>query len=239
MSVPSKEPPLTVTCPSCGRALRAAAKAAGHTLPCPACGHPVSIPANVDALEVLRPITRDRAIAAREGHAASSPVVTGATPPPPPSGRRTAPRGVWVVLAIGLVVGGVGGLAFLATRSDERQQKKTEIEDLLRGPSRERRASSDAEGLAACGACGGCWAAICALLLAVPVLNIATAIWVARDARARGMEGAPWILLMVFTGLIGLIVYIFSRPQGNLVPCASCGNKRLQASAVCPHCQHA
>lgn len=238
MSVPSKEPPLTVICPSCGRALKAAAKAAGHILPCPACRHPVSIPANVDALEVLRPITRDRASAAREGHAASSPVVTGVTPPPHSSGRRTAPRTVWIALAIGLMVGGVGGLAFLATRSDERQ-KKTDIEDLLQPPFRERRASSEAEGLAACGACGGCWAAICALLVAVPVLHIATAVWVARDARARGMEGAPWILLMVFTGLIGLIVYMFSRPQGNLVPCTSCGNKRLQASAVCPHCQHA
>src|ERR1017187_3553796 len=33
-----------------------------------------------------------------------------------------------------------------------------------------------------------------------------------------------WMLLVFFTGPIGLVIYIFARPQGNLVRCASCGN---------------
>ena len=45
-----------------------------------------------------------------------------------------------------------------------------------------------------------------------------------------------WMVLVMFTGLIGLIIYIFARPQGNLIQCAHCKNRRMQASAKCPHC---
>jgi uncharacterized Zn-finger protein len=45
-----------------------------------------------------------------------------------------------------------------------------------------------------------------------------------------------WMLLVFFTNLIGLIVYLLVRPQGNLVVCPNCGNKRLQTSVRCPHC---
>ncbi len=69
------------------------------------------------------------------------------------------------------------------------------------------------------------------------VLNIALLVWVARDAKARGMDGAIlWMLLVFFLSLLGLIIYLFARPQGNLVPCPNCGNKKLQASLKCPHC---
>jgi len=40
----------------------------------------------------------------------------------------------------------------------------------------------------------------------------------------------------MFTSVIGLIIYISSRPQGNVVQCSNCQNKRLQASVKCPHC---
>jgi len=45
-----------------------------------------------------------------------------------------------------------------------------------------------------------------------------------------------WMILVMLTGIIGLIIYAFTRPQGNLVPCPQCSNKRLQVSAKCPHC---
>ena len=62
-------------------------------------------------------------------------------------------------------------------------------------------------------------------------------VWVARDAKARGMDNAIlWVLLVFFTSIIGLIIYILSRPQGNLVPCPNCGNQKLQALVRCPHC---
>lgn len=88
-------------------------------------------------------------------------------------------------------------------------------------------------------AAGGC--AVCSSILMLPViffvLNIALLIWVARDAKARGMDSAVlWMILVMFTSVIGLILYIFSRPQGAVVRCRNCGNNRLQASMKCPHC---
>jgi uncharacterized membrane protein YhaH (DUF805 family) len=89
---------------------------------------------------------------------------------------------------------------------------------------------SDAAG---CAACGG----LLFFIIALFVLNIALLIWVARDAKARGMDSSVlWMLLVLFTGIIGLVIYLFSRPQGNLIPCSNCGNKKLQAAMRCPHC---
>ena len=88
-------------------------------------------------------------------------------------------------------------------------------------------------GLAGCGCCG--------TFIFIPIaglaLSIALLVWVARDAKSRGMDSAVlWMLLVFFLNLIGLVIYLFSRPQGNLVPCPNCGNQRLQASVKCPHC---
>ena len=103
--------------------------------------------------------------------------------------------------------------------------------------------SRPGDDAAACSACGACGAGV-AVLIVVPIvilaLNIALLIWVARDAKSRGMDSAVlWMVLVMFTSVIGLIIYIFSRPQGNLVQCQNCHNKRLQASAKCPHCGNA
>jgi hypothetical protein len=93
---------------------------------------------------------------------------------------------------------------------------------------------------AACAACGGCGFMMILLPIAFIALSIALLVWVARDAKSRGMDSAVlWMVLVFFTNVIGLIIYIFARPQGNLVQCASCRNKRLQASAKCPHCGNA
>jgi cytochrome bd-type quinol oxidase subunit 2 len=93
---------------------------------------------------------------------------------------------------------------------------------------------------AACAACGGCGFMMILLPIVFIALSIALLVWVARDAKSRGMDSAVlWMVLVFFTNVIGLIIYIFARPQGNLVQCASCQNKRLQASAKCPHCGNA
>ena len=77
------------------------------------------------------------------------------------------------------------------------------------------------------------------LIVAFVVINVALLVWVARDAKARGMDGAAiWMLLVFFTGFFGLLIYLFSRPNGYLVSCTSCGNKRLAAARACPHCGH-
>ena len=93
-----------------------------------------------------------------------------------------------------------------------------------------------ASGLASCGCCG----TFIFIPIAALAISIALLVWVARDAKARSMDSAVlWMVLVMLTGLIGLVIYIFSRPQGNLVQCASCNNQRLQASAKCPHCGNA
>lgn len=98
----------------------------------------------------------------------------------------------------------------------------------------------EAESCAACGTCGAGLGVMMFIPIAIIVLNIALLVWVARDAKARGMDSAVmWMILVMFTSVIGLLIYIFSRPQGDLVQCPSCKNKRLQASAKCPHCGNA
>jgi uncharacterized membrane protein YhaH (DUF805 family) len=100
--------------------------------------------------------------------------------------------------------------------------------------------SGNADDGAACAACGGCGLLMILIPVVFFVLSIALLVWVARDAKARGMDSAVlWMVLVFFTNVIGLIIYIFARPQGNLVQCASCNNQRLQASAKCPHCGNA
>jgi hypothetical protein len=79
------------------------------------------------------------------------------------------------------------------------------------------------------------------LLVVVPILllilEIALLVWVARDAKARGMDSAVlWMLLVFFTSLFGLVIYLLARPQGSLIRCENCGNSRLKASRQCPHC---
>ncbi len=79
--------------------------------------------------------------------------------------------------------------------------------------------------------------AFIAVPIVILVLNIALLVWVARDAKARGLDNSVmWMALVFFTSVIGLAIYIFSRPQGQLVDCTKCKNKRLQGSAKCPTC---
>jgi amino acid transporter len=93
--------------------------------------------------------------------------------------------------------------------------------------------NDDASPFVAC----GCLGLFGLIMVGIIALNIVLLIWVARDAKSRGMDNAVvWMILVMLTGIIGLIIYLFTRPQGNLVPCPQCGNKRLQVSAKCPHC---
>lgn len=91
------------------------------------------------------------------------------------------------------------------------------------------------------GAAGAAGCACCGTFIFIPILifslNIALLVWVARDAKARGMDSAIlWMLLVLFTSVIGLVIYLLSRPQGNMISCSNCGNQKLQAAVRCPHC---
>ena len=99
-----------------------------------------------------------------------------------------------------------------------------------------QREPSPVAGAAGCALCGS----LLFVPIAILIVNIALLVWVARDAKSRGMDSAViWMILVMFTSVLGLILYIFSRPQGNLIRCPHCNNQRLQASAKCPHCGNA
>jgi uncharacterized membrane protein YhaH (DUF805 family) len=96
---------------------------------------------------------------------------------------------------------------------------------------------TDASGAAGCAACSGCGGLVIVIWLGLIALQIALLVWVARDAKARGMDSAIlWMLLVLFFPLLGIVIYLFVRPQGNMIQCPNCGNKRLEASVKCPHC---
>lgn len=98
-------------------------------------------------------------------------------------------------------------------------------------------AQDDGSAAASAAGCGICGSFFLFFALALVALNVAILVWVARDAKDRGMDNAVlWMLLVFFTGIVGLIVYILVRPQGNLVVCPNCGNKRMQVAVRCPHC---
>ena len=80
----------------------------------------------------------------------------------------------------------------------------------LQGPAF---AANDAAG---CGTCAGCGGAMILIPIIFFVIGIMYMVWVAKDAKSRGMENA--ILWMIFAiSWVGLIVYVLVRPKGNLI----------------------
>lgn len=59
------------------------------------------------------------------------------------------------------------------------------------------------------------------VLLFVIAGTIGLTVWVARDASHRGANGAIWGMLVFFTGLIGLSLYLVFRPQNPVVSAPS------------------
>lgn len=93
--------------------------------------------------------------------------------------------------------------------------------------------TSGVEAAAGLAAMGGC----AIFVLIALAINIFILIWVYRDAKARGMDNAVlWLVIVLFTGLLGLIIYLVVRPKGDTTPCASCGKKRMAGLTVCPNC---
>jgi flagellar basal body-associated protein FliL/DNA-directed RNA polymerase subunit RPC12/RpoP len=80
-------------------------------------------------------------------------------------------------------------------------------------------------------------AIIILLVLTYIVATILLAVWVVKDCRNRSIEnGVFWMLLTFGFSLIALMIYMASRPNGSLIRCEQCGNRRLSFVGVCPHC---
>jgi len=61
------------------------------------------------------------------------------------------------------------------------------------------------------------WIAAGFLCLLVPiiwfVIAILICIWVYKDAESRGMNGALWLIIVLISGIIGLIIYLVVRKE--------------------------
>lgn len=45
------------------------------------------------------------------------------------------------------------------------------------------------------------------------IIAIFIAVWVYKDAEKRGKSGALWLIIVLITGIIGLIVWLLVRPD--------------------------
>lgn len=50
-------------------------------------------------------------------------------------------------------------------------------------------------------------------IIALTVVTILGAIWVARDAKSRGMHAQRWALVMLLTSMIALPAYLVARKR--------------------------
>lgn len=73
--------------------------------------------------------------------------------------------------------------------------------------------NDEAQAAAGCAVCGGGML----MMLVVPlVIQIAVLAWVVKDARARQVESPMgWMIFVFLVPLVGLLVYLFSRPPLN------------------------
>ena len=52
---------------------------------------------------------------------------------------------------------------------------------------------------------------ICLIPVIWFIISILLCIWVYRDAESRGMGGVLWLIVVLITGIIGLIIYLVVR----------------------------
>jgi len=121
--------------------------------------------------------------------------------------------------------------AYLAPQSSDSSDQKT------KDRSKEL-TEDDKKAIAAACAGGGIWCAVMIFFVVVALaVKVAMIIWVYKDSKARGDQNAVlWIVLLLFTNIIGLVIYLVVRPKGDLFPCPSCHQKKLEIVARCPHC---
>ncbi|UCE16851.1 MAG: zinc ribbon domain-containing protein [Candidatus Bathyarchaeota archaeon] len=79
------------------------------------------------------------------------------------------------------------------------------------------------------------------------IIAILLCVWVYRDAESRGMSGGLWLIIVIITGILGLIIYLIVRKdkQGPAAAtaatpvtrvCTSCGRAVSPGVKFCPHC---
>ena len=88
--------------------------------------------------------------------------------------------------------------------------------------------------------------AFCAFGVIWFIIAILIAIWVYKDAEKRGSSGALWLIIVLLTGIIGIIIWLVIRPpiggkkDSNVDTadrrCPNCGRAIPFDAHVCPYC---
>jgi hypothetical protein len=216
-----------IFCPHCGGEFQVSNNAVGHNAPCPYCDRSLFIP---------------------------EPPETNVEPIPFssfPAQNRMQPGTRFGLALIGfcLIGGIILGLVALAHQSALSESERRASAPAPAPPSRniqpsyhppEPSSTNREEEVAFLGLSAFfSWLLLLAAagLLAI-VTQILILIWVVKDARARGSDGAAWLIVILLAHVVGLLVYLASRPSGPLVHCHNCGNRRLDYLRACPVCQH-
>jgi len=71
----------------------------------------------------------------------------------------------------------------------------------------------------------------CIIPLVLFIVWIILAIWVYKDAEKRGSSGVLWLLIVIITGIIGLIIWLVVRPP--------IGGEKKEPDRRCPNCGRA
>lgn len=131
----------------------------------------------------------------------------------------------------------VSGLPFFFTAVTLLAQRATPSASPNYSPSAEDAAAVAAATAGIFGVWGACCFVYILLIAAMIGAWIWTGIWIMQDAKARNSENAQLVTILGWlVWPVGLIVHLTTRPKGNLVPCPNCQKKRMEGSAVCPHC---
>lgn len=89
------------------------------------------------------------------------------------------------------------------------------------------------------GAYMGLGLAICAAVVIIWfVVWLLIAIWVYKDAEKRGKSGVLWLIIVLFLGIIGLIIWLVVRGEKEKSSrhCPNCGRGIPEDARVCPYC---
>ena len=84
---------------------------------------------------------------------------------------------------------------------------------------------------------------ICGLIIVIWIVFILIAIWVYKDAEKRGSSGVLWLIIVILTGIIGIIIWLIVRPpigghpgSGGGRICPNCGRPIPMDARICPYC---
>ena len=91
----------------------------------------------------------------------------------------------------------------------------------------------------------GLTGALCFIPIVFLIIGLLLAIWVYKDAQKRGSSGALWLIIVILTGIIGLIIWLVVRPPiggekkaaaSSERRCPNCGRVIPDDARTCPYC---